>query len=246
MRLKWETKLGIFLVGSSVLIYLLKTLLMGRIPDTYAYIFNALGFLPINVLLVTLILNKLLNVRAQEAKLEKLNMVIGTFFSEMGTDLLAELASHDDKVEGKQALLRVTADWKKEDFKRAANKLGSLPFEVNPRNVDLPGLRDFFLEKRNFLLRLMENPMLYEHEAFTDVLRAVFHLTEELERRKKEKSLPASDVEHLQGDFKRVYERLVPAWLQYIDYQRVNYPYLFSLAVRTNPFDREASPVVKV
>ena len=84
MRLKWETKLGIFLVGSSLLIYLIKTLLMGRIPDTYAYIFNALGFLPINVLLVTLILSKLLNVRAQEAKLEKLNMVIATFFSEMG------------------------------------------------------------------------------------------------------------------------------------------------------------------
>ena len=244
MRMKWETKLGIFLIGSSVLIYLVKTLLLGKIPDTYAYIFNALGFLPINVFFVTLILNKLLHIQAQEAKLEKLNMVIGTFFSEMGTDLLAELASHDDAADGKRNLLGVNADWEKEDFKRAAKDLASLPFEVNPRYMDLPSLRDFFLEKRNFLLRLMENPMLYEHEAFTDVLRAIFHLTDELERRKGEKSLPATDVDHLRGDFQRVYERIVPTWLQYMDYQRVNYPYLFSLAVRTNPFDREASPVV--
>ena len=245
MRMKWETKLGIFLIGASLLIYLLKTLLMGRIPDTYAYVFNALGFLPINVLLVTLILNKLLHVRAQEAKLEKLNMVIGTFFSEMGTDLLAELASHDDQVDGKQGILKVNPEWEKEDFRQAAKNLANLPFEVNPRHMNLPELREFFLAKRNFLLRLMENPMLYEHEAFTDVLRAVFHLTEELERRKGEEALPESDVDHLRGDFQRVYERLVPAWLQYMDYQRINYPYLFSLAVRTNPFDREASPVVK-
>ena len=245
MRMKWETKLGIFLIGSSLLIYLAKTLTMGRISDTYAYIFNALGFLPINVLLVTLILNKLLHVRAQEAKLEKLNMVISTFFSEMGTDLLSELAAHDEEAAGKQALLRVDADWEKKNFKKAAKALESLPFEVNPTHLDLPALREFFLGKRNFLLRLMENPMLYEHEAFTDVLRAVFHLTEELERRKKETSLPDTDVDHLRGDFKRVYERLVPAWLQYMDYQRVNYPYLFSLGVRTNPFDRHASPVVK-
>ena len=148
-------------------------------------------------------------------------------------------------MEGKQTLLRVNADWEKENFKRAARQLESLPFEVNPRFMDLPALREFFLEKRNFLLRLMENPMLYEHEAFTDVLRAVFHLTEELERRKGEASLPDSDVEHLRGDFQRVYQRLAPTWLQYMDYQRLNYPYLFSLAVRTNPFDREATPVVK-
>ena len=244
MRMKWETKLGIFLVGSSLLIYLLKTVLMGRVPDTYAFILNALGFLPINVLLVTLILSKLLNVRAQEAKMEKLNMVIGTFFSEMGTDLLAELASHDDGVAAKQALLKIDAGWEKEDFKCASRDLGALAFEVNPRHMNLPALREFFLEKRNFLLRLMENPMLYEHEAFTDVLRAIFHLTEELERRKGKESLPESDVNHLKGDFQRVYERLVPTWLHYMDYQRLNYPYLFSLAVRTNPFDREASPVV--
>jgi len=29
-----------------------------------------------------------------------------------------------------------------------------------------------------------------------------------------------------------------------MEHLKVNYPYLFSLAMRTNPFDRDASPIV--
>ena len=43
-----------------------------------------LGFLPISVLLVTIIINQLLSQRAKAAKLSKLNMVIGAFFREWG------------------------------------------------------------------------------------------------------------------------------------------------------------------
>jgi hypothetical protein len=32
--------------------------------------------------------------------------------------------------------------------------------------------------------------------------------------------------------------------LDYMKYMKENYPYLFSFAMRTNPFDREASPIV--
>jgi len=38
---------------------------------------------------------------------------------------------------------------------------------------------------------------------------------------------------------------LVHEWLDYMKYLKKNYPYLFSLAVRTNPFDRNASVVLK-
>jgi hypothetical protein len=36
----------------------------------------------------------------------------------------------------------------------------------------------------------------------------------------------------------------VHQWLDYLRYLKTNYPYLFSLAIRTNPFDEKASPVV--
>lgn len=44
---------------------------------------------------------------------------------------------------------------------------------------------------------------------------------------------------------KRVYTRLVTQWLLYMRHLKDHYPYLFSLAMRTNPFDEDAKPIVK-
>jgi hypothetical protein len=85
---------------------------------------------------------------------------------------------------------------------------------------------------------------LLEHESFTDLLRAVFHVTEELLSREGLADLPAPDREHLVRDAERAYAFLVRQWLDYMRHLKDNYPYLFSLAMRTNPFDRDATPIV--
>lgn len=95
------------------------------------------------------------------------------------------------------------------------------------------------------MLRLLENPNLLEHEKFTELLRAVFHFTEELEERVDLNELPETDKMHLSGDIKRAYVHLVNQWIDYMKYLKDNYPYLFSLAIRINPFDKEASPIVR-
>ena len=38
----------------------------------------------------------------------------------------------------------------------------------------------------------------------------------------------------------RAYGRLLGEWLSYIRHLKADYPYLFSFAVRMNPFDPEA------
>ena len=43
-------------------------------------------------------------------------------------------------------------------------------------------------------------------------------------------------------DLKRAYTRLIKEWLAYLGHLNQNYSYLFSLALRTNPFDPAASP----
>ncbi len=57
--------------------------------------------------------------------------------------------------------------------------------------------------------------------------------------------LPETDLMHLSGDVQRVYSSIVREWLDYLRHLQEDYPYLFSLAIRTNPFDRSASPVVR-
>jgi hypothetical protein len=241
----WEVRLGIVLVASSAAIYTAKYLLLGDPENTYTYIFNALGFLPINVLLVTLILNQLLSIRAKRERLEKLNMVIGTFFSEAGTWLLAFISDRDSELPELREGLIVTEAWTPETFAGVCDRLQHRHARIAVDAADLQDLRRYLQGRRDFFLRLLENPALLEHESFTDLLRAVFHLTEELERRDDFAGLPASDVRHLTVDIERVYRLLAREWLAYMEYLQKNYPYLFSLAMRSNPFDETASPVVR-
>jgi len=209
------------------------------------YLFNSMGFLPINVLLVTIVLNSLLTIRSRREKMQKLNMVIGTFFSEVGTRLLVVLSDNDPDVGDLREQLLIRNDWDQAQFSHIFNVIDRRDYQVNTENIDLEKLHVSLMEKRDFLLRLLENPVLLEHQSFTELLRAVFHLNEELWRREDFTCLPESDCRHIEGDINRVYKELVREWIHYMQYLQENYPYMFSLALRTNPFDESASPVVK-
>ncbi len=118
-------------------------------------------------------------------------------------------------------------------------------YRIEIHRANLDGLRILLASKREFLLQLMQNPNLLEHESFTELLRAVFHLAEELATRERMADFPPRDLEHLANDIGRSYVLLVGEWLSYMRHLRDEYPYLFSLAIRTNPFDQDASPVVR-
>lgn len=95
-----------------------------------------------------------------------------------------------------------------------------------------------------YYLEFLEKHNLIEHTSFTDLLRPVFHLTEELDNREDLSQLPDSDLNYLANDIHRVYGLLVTEWLSYMQYLKNNYPYLFSLAMRTNPFDQKSSAII--
>jgi hypothetical protein len=57
-------------------------------------------------------------------------------------------------------------------------------------------------------------------------------------------SLPATDIAHLNKDVNRAFTLIIREWIMHMRYLQKNYPYLFSLAVRTNPFNPEAEVIV--
>jgi len=199
---------------------------------------------PLEVLLVALILHRLLEWREKRSMLGKLNMVIGAFFSEVGTELLGRLSEFSAETQAIGEKLRLAGKWTRRDFLAARRELAAGEQRMDGKRGDLPGLRSFLSERRAFLLRLLENPNLLEHEGFTEMLWAVFHMTEELVHRRDLAALGENDLLHLAGDLRRAYAALVGEWLSYMAHLREDYPYLFSLAVRTNPFDPEARPEV--
>ena len=244
-RNSWQIRLGIVLLILSVIVYLVHYMVFRDPHHIFIYLVGDIAFVFIEVLLVTLVIHSLLNLREKRERLEKLNMLIGVFFSEVGTKLLVLFSDCDPNLDRIKKDLIVDADWSDEEFDSVSKKLRRYNYAVEIKKMNLKNLHDLLLERNDFLVRLLENPNLLEHESFTEVLRAVFHLAEELISRKDLKKLSEKDADHIAGDIKRAYSLLVSQWLDYMHYLKYNYPYLFSLAIRLNPFDETATPEIK-
>ena len=244
-RISWQIRFGALLILLSALLYLIEYIIFRDPHHIFVYMLGHIAFVPINVLLVTLILQGLLNYREKRAMIKKLNMVIGAFFSEVGSELLTHFSEGDPELDKIRKEIIISDNWNDEEFFDLSRRLKNYKCEIDIQKVDLEQLRSFLIEKRDFLLRLLENPNLMEHESFTELLWAVFHLTEELSRRGDLSQLPDTDYNHLAGDIKRAYTTLIHQWLDYMKHLKDDYPYLFSLAMRTNPFDPDASPIVR-
>jgi hypothetical protein len=234
----------ILLLLVSLLFYGIDYLVFGHAPEIVAGFLGNFAFLPIYVLFVILVIERVIREQERSAIRQKLNMVIGLFFNEVGTDLLRILTGFLDDPSDLIERLKVTVHWSDRDFKDAASFLTQWERKVDSRAGDLPCLKDYLVGKKGALLGLLENPNLLEHEAFTDLLWAVSHLLQELEVRKSLTGLPDTDLNHLSGDIQRAYTFLLREWLIYMQHLKADYPYLFSLAVRMNPMDPEARPEV--
>jgi hypothetical protein len=176
-----------------------------------------------------------------QARHRKLHLIIGIYFSEVGTRFLSLCTQADPQRDQFCSGLAITTNWTDQQFSQARKTIRDCPFHVELDRIDLPELQGFLAARRHTLVTLLENPILLEHENFTEHLQAVFHLNEELGARPGFDDLPPPDRKHLTGDINRAYGSLVGQWLSYMLYLKQHYPYLYSLSVRTNPFNPEAS-----
>lgn len=245
-KLGWRVRLGILLIFLSAILYFSNALIFGDFEHTLFYLHIDLAFIPIEALIIVLFLEWIISEREKRNLLQKLNMVIGSFFSEVGTDLLRGISGFDSKTGKIRKKLIINDDWTQKDFLNASKRIKSYNYNVyigkdNPDSLAyLQELKNYLISKREFMLSLLANPNLLEHDTFTDLLWAVFHLIEELENREDLNDLPKADYVHLATDTERAYALIVYEWLQYMEHLMNNYPYLFSLAIRTNPFDPDA------
>ncbi|MCX6688136.1 MAG: potassium channel family protein [Methanoregula sp.] len=182
--------------------------------------------------------------RERAERMKKLNMIIGVFFSEVGTPLIKRLNVHDPDVDRIRSALLVSNNWSDADFSKALTTIRDHEARLDSRTTSLLELHGFLAHHKGFMLALLENPQIFENDRFTNLLHAVFHLSEELIAREHLTGLPQADCDHLSEDLNRVYGQLIVEWLTYMQHLKIHYPYLFSLAMRTNPFDQNASPVV--
>jgi voltage-gated potassium channel len=148
-------------------------------------------------------------------RMRNMNMLVGVFSSEAGTSLL-RMFSADPAID-----------------------------EIWDALVISGVVNRFLSQNKHLVLAMLENPYLIDHNTFTELMQALFHVTEKPRVCERVVDLPETDYVHLSGDINRVYSLLI--WENcsaYMQHMNVNYPNLFSLAMRTNPFDAHASPIV--
>jgi len=241
---RWYLAIAIVLLSLSAIFYMIQIYIFHNEHETFFLMLQDLSFVPVNVLLVTLVLERLLKSHEKQNLLNKMNMVIGVFFNEVGTDLIRILVDFTENIEAVKSRLQITQEWNDRDFKELKDKIKIKPDQIIVDSRNLIVLKNFLTTKRDGLLNMLANPNLLEHYSFSNLLWAVFHVADELAHRPDLNNLPDTDVSHLKVDIIRAYTILIFEWAAYMKHLKNDYPYLFSIAVRTNPFNPNAEITV--
>jgi hypothetical protein len=237
--IKWQLFLAMILVFMSVLVYFIHYLIFHDLHHILIYLIEDIAFIFVEILIVSVILNQLLGFREKQAVHKKINMIIGAFFSEIGLELLKTLNSFNK--EDDCCFKKLKLDTKENvTFKELKKACDTHAIDLDFYDEQINDLKYCLSNKRSFIIRLLENPSILEHNTFTDMVWAVVHLSDELTHRVDLATLEVKDKEHITGDMTRAYKALIKEWVLYMEHLSKDYPFLYSFAVRKNPFNKNA------
>lgn len=193
--------------------------------------------MPIQVAIVTFIINRFLNIIEQRKKTKKINVIISTFFTEVGTSIMMVMSEFNRNNIDIYNAIR-TDELKKSNQNQIKKLVKAFKYDIYADPDKLNKLASLLADKKAFMLSLLENSNLLEHDSFTDMLWAVFHVGDELQSRGNLRDLSQNDIDHLSSDLLRAYSAIILEWVNYIFYLHDEYPFLYELAKKKNPFNQ--------
>ena len=139
----WTLRIALILFAASVLSYTIHYFIFQDAHHIFIYMIGDFGFLFLDVLLVLLIIERLLASREKKSIFHKLNMVIGTFFSEVGIELLHRFSDFVENAEQLESAIMINPQWSKKSFDEARSKAESFKYSIVFDTKGLVELRDF-------------------------------------------------------------------------------------------------------
>lgn len=240
MKNKGLIKTGVLLIGLSVILHYIHFLVFKDMHHIMVFLIADIAFIPLEVFFVTVVLDKMIEKREKMHLIEKLNMLVGLFYSQLGLNVFRQFIEADESIVKLSSNCKVNASSKIDDFKSTYEFLKSHDHHINVEKINFVKLNDAINDSKDLLVSLIANPSLLEHESFSELLMSIFHLQEELAMREisSDKSkMNKHDLEHLTVDCVRAYKNISLEWLKYIQHLKVNYPYLYVTALIKNPYD---------
>ena len=208
------------LLAISACIYGMQILIFKDVRNTEFYIFQDMAFIPISIAITTVVVGELLDINNKRDSRQKTRMLTSTFFSDIGFELMSMLAlvSNID-----EALLQTIndSDLSEQDKISAIKNSG---FTVNADMGMYTVISDVIIASKTDILILSSNPMLYDHECFSDLLWELLHLMDEFRLRGNYVKLTPNDLTELNSDFAQVLELLLINWVVNAKYLKETYP----------------------
>lgn len=136
-ELNWQLLVGCFLMMLSGVVYYLQIIMFDNVHDTLFYLLQDLAFVPVQILLVTLLVNQLLSMREKRVMLKKMNMVIGVFFSEIGLGLVKTCCNFDHHGDQLKKEMMVAVDWSAQQFREAHQVALKHDYKIDSQKGDL-------------------------------------------------------------------------------------------------------------
>jgi hypothetical protein len=168
--------LGIVLIILTTLFYIIHFLMFRDLHHIFIYFIGDVAFVFFEVLLVTLVIHRLLHHRDRNLASRKRNMLIGAFFSEVGTDLLRRLVVFEGDVSRISQRLTVPEGWSERGFLNIREQFLKSDITIDTRKGDLEAVRQHLKGKKLFLLDLLLNRSLLENESFPTLSGRFFTL----------------------------------------------------------------------
>ena len=240
-RRKENILIGLGLILLSILLHFIHVLIFKDVHHTMIFWIADIAFIPMEVFFTTLLLENLLEKREKAHHKEKLNMLVGVFYTEIGTQLLSTFVAADEKVVVcKKLQITDPLVWDEAYYKKLKQYNREYDYTLDIDKIDFNGLKKLFDENKNLLITLATNESLHDHETFTKLLMLLLHLKEELDMRTVF-DLNPHEKDHLENDIAKVYQYLTKEWCIYMNYLNQEYPGLFKTAVMLSPFTNQVN-----
>jgi len=240
MSIKRTVLLGVMLLLFSVVLYFLNFLLYGDAHHLMELFTEELAFMPVYVFITAVFAERMLS-RSEKAEMfRRTNALVGTFYNEIGYDLVKKLIKFDSNFDRLKAEISIDNGLDSSKVKAIHKLAETYTYGATKGKEDILEIGELLSAKKDFMLIMMSNASLLQKDEFSELLLSVNHIHEALKTIDDISAISDDLIDHFHSDLEKAYRCLIGVWVSYLSFIKKEDQYLYMLAVAKNPFSGSA------
>ncbi len=231
MRYKHTIILGIILSMFTLALYFINYLIFGEAHHLVQTFGEELAFMPLYVFITAVVAEQLLWRSEKNEISRRTNALVGTFFNELGYDIIKILTKHDNNFAQLNSKIQLDKGWDPAAVKSIHKMSESYKYGAPQGIEDFLEMGQLLGSRKDFLLIMMSNASLIEKDEFSELLLAVNHIYEAMKTIEDTSIMDKDFIDHVHGDLQNVYRCFIKVWASYLLFIEKEDQYLFKLAV---------------